>query len=116
MSDISGARSAMRDHMNECGMTIEGAAKALQISARLLEDILDGAVTHPKIVARIQEMFCLTEHEAGELISPDHAPVVHQKWRNGHYDMFRADKKTNEYWNYKNQKYKGKTKRGAFGT
>lgn len=110
MNDICNARAVIRARRFERGMTVDGTAKALQISPRLLEEIEAGGFTHPKIAKRIQEMFGLTDFETQQLISPNHDKTQSEStysWHGEHsHCLPKADDSNNEYWNYKSQKYK----------
>lgn len=114
--DICDARATIQSLRVKRGMTVHDAAKALQISPRLLEEIEAGGFTHPKIAERIQKMFGLTDYETQQLISPKHEPIKRPKWNEGRQVSHKADDASNEYWNYKSQCFKGQIKKGAFGT
>ena len=118
-NDICDARATLRLRMYERSMTVDGAAKALQISPRLLEEIMDGGYTHPKIALRIQKMFGLTEYEVKQLVSPNRNDAQNgesDSWHGMHrHCLPKADEANNEYWNYKSHKYKGKVAKGVFG-
>lgn len=114
MNDICDARATLRLRLYERSMTVYGAAKSLQISSRLLEEILAGGYTHPKIALRIQKMFGLTEYEVKQLVSPNHVDDVlkHQvSLRSDDFTKKRYTERESEYFSYKDQKY-GKNKPG----
>ena len=108
MNDICDARATIRVRRFERGMSVDGAAKALQISPRLLEEIEAGGYTHPKIALRIQEMFGLTEFEVQQIVSPNHVDDVlkHQvNLRNADFTVKKYTERESEYFSYKDQKY-----------
>ena len=112
--DICDARATLRLRLYERSMTVDGAAKSLQISPRLLEEILAGGYTHPKIALRIQKMFGLTEYEVKQLVSPNHVDDVlkHQvSLRSDDFTKKRYTERESEYFSYKDQKY-GKNRPG----
>jgi len=114
VNDICDARATLRLRLYERSMTVDGAAKALQISPRLLEEILAGGYTHPKIALRIQKMFCLTEYEVKQLVSPNHVDDVlkHQTGlRSDDFTKKRYTERETEYFSYKDHKY-GKNRPG----
>lgn len=109
--DICDARAIIRAGRLERGMTVDGAAKALQISPRLLEEIEAGGFTHPKIALRIQEMFGLTEFETKQLVSPNHvddvikhmASLKSERFYGGNVKIY-SDREA-EYASYKDRKF-----------
>lgn len=112
--DICDARTTMRARRVERGMTVDGAAKALQISQRLYDEIEAGGFTHPKIALRIQEMFGLTDFEVQQLVSPNHVDDVlkHQiNLRSDDFTKKRYTERETEYFSYKDQKF-GKNRPG----
>lgn len=114
MNDICDARATLRLRLYERSMTVDGAAKSLQISPRLLEEILAGGYTHPKIAIRMQNMFGLTDYEVGQLVSPNHVDDVlkHQiGLRSDDFTKKRYTERETEYFSYKDQKY-GKNRPG----
>ena len=106
--DICDARATLRLRLYERGMTIDEAAKSLQISPRLLEEIMAGGYTHPKIALRIQKMFGLTEYEVKQLVSPNHVDDIlkHQNnLRNSYLTAKKYTDRESEYFSYKDQKF-----------
>jgi hypothetical protein len=94
------------------GMNVHDAAKALQISPRLLEEIEAGGFTHPKIAGRIQKMFGLTDYETGQLVSPHHVGDVIKHQESIRNDNFYTGKnirvysdKEMEYFSYKDHRF-----------
>lgn len=111
MNDICDARATLRLRMYERSMTVDEAAKTLQISPRLLEEILAGGYTHPKIALHIQKMLGLTDYEVMQLVSPHHVNDVlkHQiSLRNDKFNGGNIKKYTEretEYFSYKDQRF-----------
>lgn len=108
MNDICNARATIRARRFERGMTVDGAAKALQISARLLEEIEAGGFTHPKIAIRMRDMFGLTDFEVQQLVSPHHVNDVLKHQISLRSDDFTKKKYTDseqEYFSYKDQRF-----------
>lgn len=106
--DICDARATMQSLRAKRGMTVHDAAKALQISPRLLEEIEAGGFTHPKIAERIQKMFGLTDYEAQQLISPHHIDdiIKHQiNVRSDDFSRKRYTQRETEYFSYKDRKF-----------
>ena len=107
-NDICDARATMQSMRAKRGMNVHDAAKALQISPRLLEEIEAGGFTHPKIAERIQKMFGLTDYETQQLVSPHHVDNAIK-----HQDSLRIDDLTRkrytqremEYFSYKDRKF-----------
>ena len=107
-NNICDARATLRLMMYERSMTVDGAAKSLQISPRLLEEIEAGGFTHPKIAKRIQEMFGLTDYETQQLVSPHHVDdiIKHQiSIRSDDFSRKRYSDREMEYISYKDQKF-----------
>lgn len=111
MNDICDARATIRARRFELGMTVDGAAKALQISARLLEEIEAGGFTHPKIALRIQKMFGLTNYEMNQLVSPNHVNDALNHQNNLRSERFYGgsikiySNRDTEYVDYKDRKF-----------
>lgn len=111
MYEIRDARAMMRGYMSERGMVVDDAARSLQISVRLLEEILAGGYTHPKIAQRIQKTFGLTDYEVRQLVSPNHVDDVigHQvglrndKFYGGSIKIY--SERDAEYASYKDKKF-----------
>lgn len=109
--DICDARATMQSMRAKRGMNAHDAAKALQISPRLLEEIEAGGFTHPKIAQRIQKMFGLTDFETAQLVSPNHVDDVikHQvSIRNDRFyggGMKIYNDQEAEYFNYKDYRF-----------
>ena len=107
-NDICDARVVIRSRRMERVMTVEGTAKALQISPRLLEEIEAGGYTHPKIAERIQKMFGLTDYETQQLVSPHHVDdiIKHQiNIRSDDFSRKRYTQREMEYFSYKDKKF-----------
>ena len=108
MNDICDARAVIRVRRFERRMTVDGTAKTLQISPRLLEEIESGGFTHPKIAKRIQEMFGLTDYEANQLISPNHVDNILEHQNNLRSDDFTKNRYTERekvYHDYKDYRF-----------
>lgn len=106
--DICDARATMQSLRVKRGMMVHDAAKALQISPRLLEEIEAGGFTHPKIAERIQKMFGLTDYEAQQLVSPNHVDdaIKHQaSLRNDDFARKRYTERETEYFSYRDSKF-----------
>ena len=109
--DICDARATMRSLRSKRGMNVHDAAKALQISPKLLEEIEAGGFTHPKIAERIQKMFGLTDYETQQLVSPHHVDDVIKHQIGLRNDKFygpggkRYTDREMEYFSYKDQKF-----------
>lgn len=73
-------REKMRDYRKGLGLTVRQMARMCHISETLMGMVENGYVTHPKIAARIQEKYGLTDLEAEELV-----PVIHRP-HGGGYD------------------------------
>ena len=106
--DICDVRAMIQSLRTKRGMTVHDAAKELQISPRLLEEIEAGGFTHPKIALRIQKMFGLTDYETQQLVSPNHVDDVikHQaSLRNDDFTRKRYTERETEYFSYKDRKF-----------
>ncbi len=105
------ARTHIIKWRSEKHLTTDDAAKQLDISVRLLEEIEAGGFTHPKIAMRIQNMIGLTEQEVKQLVSPNHVNDVLQHQVSIRNDRFNAGMPriyTNqeaEYYDYIDQKF-----------
>ena len=92
-----------------CNHTTFGElAKKLDISERLLDEIVSGGYTHPEIARRVQSFFRLTDNQISQIISPNHVGDVIKHQRNLRMDDFTKKKyteKEREYYNYKDQRF-----------